>query len=106
VEGGGIHGLGGSAWRRAHHFARTPSFGSVGERPLHRDATRSLHAGGAVAPGDTFRMGEVGNSAPYAVSPFRRPRSVAATARVRMGMRDGRKAPGVVACWRICPTVA
>jgi hypothetical protein len=56
------------------HFAGTP--------------TRSRHARGAVEPGHTFRMAEVG-----AGGPFRRPSSVAVTAGGRMGVGGGRKHP-------------
>jgi hypothetical protein len=73
---------------------RTSARGHFTEMP-----TRSLRARGAGAPGDNYRMAEVGGSrcitrfAPDSGgrSCARRPLSVAATAGVAMGMRGGRR---------------
>jgi hypothetical protein len=102
--------------RRVHHlrcFGRrigAPS-GNVGERPLHRDADAQLRR--TILP--DARPSWVAQRAsrspmPTARSATRRPRSVAATRRARMGMRDaggaamalsrGRLANGVPLCRR------
>ena len=83
--------------RMPYDFVSTPSSRNAGGRPLRRDAD-AQHARGAVAPGDDCRLPGLGchnplraPRRPVARSAARRPRSIAAIARARMGMRAGRR---------------